>query len=279
VARQRAAGKVPPKLRIDAGDLEKFLGPVLFEQEFAGRNPEVGLATGLAWTGAGGEILFIEAAQMAGIGKVEITGHLGDVMRESVQTAYSYVRSRAADLGIPYGVFATNDVHIHFPAGAIPKDGPSAGVAVATCLASLLSGRPVRHDVAMTGELTLRGRVLSVGGIKEKALAAHRARIKTIVIPFGNKKDLGDLPAGVKEGLRIVLAKEVDEVWKESLLTLTISKSEPQREYRGRPSSESVVVARSESTPRESTRRVRRGGGDEPRVQTALQGRQRKPPK
>jgi predicted S18 family serine protease len=136
----------------------------------------------------------------------------------------------------------------------------------------------VRHDVAMTGELTLRGRVLSVGGIKEKALAAHRARIKSIVIPFGNKKDLGDLPADVKEGLRIVLAKEVDEVWKESLLSMTIAKPEPQREYRGRPgSSESVVVARPEAA-RAPARRARRGG-DEPSVQTALQGRQRKPTK
>jgi ATP-dependent Lon protease len=272
IARQRA-GEAPPRVRIDQSDLEKYLGPVLYEQEFAGRSPEVGLATGLAWTGAGGEILFIEAAQMAGNGKVEVTGHLGEVMRESVQTAYSYVRSRAADLGIPYGVFATNDVHIHFPAGAIPKDGPSAGVAVATCLASLLSGRPVRHDVAMSGELTLRGRVLSVGGVKEKTLAAHRARIKTVVIPFGNKKDLGDFPDDVKHGVNIVLAKTVDDVWNEALLPAAVPRPEPPRGYRpGLPVEPAIASPRTEAARAQPARRASRGT-DEPRLSTEMRRR------
>jgi ATP-dependent Lon protease len=250
------------KVRLDAADVERFLGPVLYEQEFAARSPELGLATGLAWTGAGGEILFIEAARMSGHGKVEITGHLGDVMRESVQTAYSYVRSRARDLEIPDGAFASHDVHIHFPAGAIPKDGPSAGVAVATCLASLLSGRPVRHDVAMTGELTLRGRVLSVGGIKEKVLAAHRARIKTVVLPFGNKKDLTDLPEDVRTGLRIVLAKDVDDVWAEALLGTVAVPVEGTRRFVARAADPEPAVLGVEATPADVPRRDRRGGRD-----------------
>jgi ATP-dependent Lon protease len=276
VARQRAAGDMTAKKRLDADDVERFLGPVLYEQEFAARSPELGLATGLAWTGAGGEILFIEAARMSGHGKVEITGHLGDVMRESVQTAYSYVRSRARDLEIPDGAFASHDIHIHFPAGAIPKDGPSAGVAVATCLASLLSGRPVRHDVAMTGELTLRGRVLSVGGIKEKVLAAHRARIKTVVLPFGNKKDLTDLPADVQSGLRIVLAKDVDDVWAEALLATVVQAVEGTRRFVARAAEpEPAILGVEPAAPADVPRRDRRGGrargrSDRPELQTDL---------
>lgn len=266
VARQRAGGaEQPARRRLDEADVERFLGPPMYEQEFAARNPEVGLATGLAWTGAGGEILFIEAAQMVGHGRVEVTGHLGDVMRESVQTAYSYVRSRARDLKIPDEVFAARDVHIHFPAGAIPKDGPSAGVAVATCLASLLSGRPVRHDVAMSGELTLRGRVLSVGGVKEKALAAHRARIKTVVLPFGNKKDLADLPEDIRSHLHIVLAKSVDEVWAEALLGAAVEVEVKPPRFDARPPIVEPPVAARPAEPR----RERRGSGG-PRLQTDL---------
>jgi ATP-dependent Lon protease len=232
VARQRAAAApTGRRQRLGEVDLERLLGPAVFEHEFAERNPEVGVATGLAWTGAGGEILFIEAARMTGSGRVEVTGHLGEVMKESVQAAYSYVRSRASDLDIPPEAFTQFDVHIHFPGGAIPKDGPSAGVAVATCLASLLSGRPVRHDVAMTGEITLRGKVLSVGGIKEKVLAAHRARIKTVVLPFGNKKDLGDLPAEVRKELKIVLAQWVDDVWGEALMGVVLSTASDVERY------------------------------------------------
>jgi ATP-dependent Lon protease len=205
-------------------DVKRLLGPALFTHEFAERNPEIGLATGLAWTAAGGEILFIEATRMIGTGKVEITGHLGEVMRESVQAAFSYVRSRATELEIQPDVFKTSDIHIHFPAGATPKDGPSAGVAVATCLASLLSEHPVRHDVAMTGEISLRGKVLSVGGIKDKVLAAHRATIKTVVLPEGNRKDLPQIPDKVRKDLRIVFAQRVEDVWREALTPILVPK-------------------------------------------------------
>jgi len=225
IAKQHATieeGSEPPNVRINEKDLIDY-----FEQEFAARNPEVGLATGLAWSAVGGAILFIEASQMVGSGKVEVTGQLGDVMQESVRTAYSYVRSHAETLEIPHDVFQSVDVHIHFPAGATPKDGPSAGIAVATCLASLLSGRPVRHEVAMTGEITLRGKVLSVGGIKEKvlaALAAHRARIKTILLPIGNRKDLTRVPSEVREKMNLIFVDRVEQAWEEALMPLLLPK-------------------------------------------------------
>ncbi len=203
--------------------LQELLGPPRYQQEFAGRSPEVGVATGLAWTGEGGAILFIEASRMDGDGKVEVTGHLGEVMMESVRTAYSFVRAHARDLEIDPVFFKESDVHIHFPAGAIPKDGPSAGIAAATCLASLFSSRPVRHDVAMSGEVTLRGKLLSVGGIKEKVLAAHRARISTVLLPIGNRKDLDRIPEPVREELEIVLVKHVHDVWDRALVPLLIA--------------------------------------------------------
>ena len=171
------------KYEVHAAELEPYLGLPSYEHEFAERHPEIGVATGLAWTQFGGEIMFIEATRMPGSGRTTVTGQLGDVMRESVSAAYSYVRSKAADLEIDDKQFSESDIHIHFPAGAIPKDGPSAGVAIATCIASVMGERPVRHEVAMTGEITLRGKVLSVGGIKEKVMAAHRANIKTVVLP------------------------------------------------------------------------------------------------
>jgi ATP-dependent Lon protease len=192
---------------------------VRYEQEFAGRRPEVGVATGLAWTGAGGEILFIEATGMEGTGQIKVTGQLGEVMRESVEAAHSYVRSHAKSLKIDSASVSGMDIHIHFPAGAIPKDGPSAGMAVATCLASLLSGRPVRHDTAMTGEITLRGKILSVGGIKEKILAAHRAKVKKVLLPIGNSKDLVALPQEMLDQTEIVLVDRVEQAWKEALVS------------------------------------------------------------
>jgi ATP-dependent Lon protease len=206
-------------VRIRASDVEEYLGPVRYEQEFAARKPEIGVATGLAWTGAGGEILFIEATGMAGAGRIKVTGHLGEVMRESVEAAHSYVRSHAQALSIPPEGVNSVDIHIHFPAGAVPKDGPSAGMAVATCLASLLSGRPVRHDVAMSGEITLRGKILSVGGIKEKVLAAHRSRVKTVLLPVGNGKDLSTLPPEVLEETNVVLVDRVEQAWQEALVS------------------------------------------------------------
>ncbi|HVS01464.1 MAG TPA: endopeptidase La, partial [Thermoanaerobaculia bacterium] len=232
VARRRAGEGRPARgVRVREEHVERYLGPPAFEHEFAERSPEVGLATGLAWTATGGAILFIEATRMSGAGRVEVTGHLGEVMRESVQAAWSYVRSRAGELEIPPEAFAAHDVHIHFPAGAIPKDGPSAGVAVATCLASLLSGRPVRHDVAMSGEITLRGKVLSVGGIKEKVLAAHRAQIKTVVLPMGNSKDLAEVPPAVLEELRVVFAPRVEDVWREALMPILMVRQQDLKRY------------------------------------------------
>ncbi|HEY0139624.1 MAG TPA: endopeptidase La [Thermoanaerobaculia bacterium] len=215
---------------VKAEDIESFLGLPKFEHEFAERHPEIGVSTGLAWTSVGGEIMFIECTRMTGNGRTTVTGQLGDVMRESVTAAYSYVRSKSKDLGIDDRMFAENDVHIHFPAGAIPKDGPSAGVAIATCIASVMGERPVRHDVAMTGEITLRGKVLSVGGIKEKVMAAHRANIKIVVLPEGNRKDLQEVPAEVKDALRFVFAERVEDVWKESLIPVFVAR-ETDRKY------------------------------------------------
>ncbi len=224
------------RYEVDAKDLESYLGLTTYEHEFAERHPEIGVTTGLAWTQFGGEIMFIEATRMPGTGRTTVTGQLGEVMRESVQAAYSYVRSKAHELEIEDRVFSDFDVHIHFPAGAIPKDGPSAGVAIATCIASVMGERPVRHDVAMTGEITLRGKVLSVGGIKEKVMAAQRANIKTVVLPEGNRKDLTEVPDEVKTGLNFVFAERVEDVWKEALIPLYVVKTHDRKydeaEYR-----------------------------------------------
>jgi ATP-dependent Lon protease len=180
------------------------------------------VTTGLAWTSYGGEIMFIEATVMPGSGRITITGQLGDVMRESVQAAHSYVRSKAKDLEIDSRRFSELDIHIHFPAGAIPKDGPSAGVAIATTILSIVGEKPVRHDVAMTGEITLRGKVLAVGGIKEKVLAAQRATIKTVILPEGNRKDLTEVPEEVKNQLEFIFAERVEDVWREALIPLFV---------------------------------------------------------
>jgi ATP-dependent Lon protease len=218
IARKVASGSEEASYTVEASEMEAYLGLPSFEHEFAERHPEVGVTTGLAWTQFGGEIMFIEATRMAGSGRTTVTGQLGDVMRESVTAAYSYVRSKAKDLDIDDKKFTENDIHIHFPAGAIPKDGPSAGVAIATCIASVMGDRPVRHDVAMTGEITLRGKVLSVGGVKEKVMAAQRANIKTVVLPEGNRRDLTEVPDEVKAGLNFVFAERVESVWKETLM-------------------------------------------------------------
>jgi ATP-dependent Lon protease len=183
----------------------------MFESELSENIEIPGIATGLAVTSVGGDILFIEAARMKGKGNLTLTGHLGDVMRESAQIAHSYIRSKAEPLGVDSAVFEATDVHLHVPAGAIPKDGPSAGVAMAMAMASLFSGRTVRGDVGMTGEVTLRGRVLPVGGIKMKVLAAHRAGLTTVILPKRNEKDLDDIPQEVRDTLRIVPVDRIDE--------------------------------------------------------------------
>jgi ATP-dependent Lon protease len=205
-------------VKITAKTLEKYAGQPTVQSEVAGRSPEVGVATGLAWTPVGGDIMFIEAIQMPGKGQITLTGQLGDVMKESAQAAWSLLRARAGALGIPLEAFTLSDVHLHLPAGAVPKDGPSAGIAIAAALASLLCRRPSRHDVAMTGELTLRGRVLPIGGLKEKLTAAARAGVKTVLVPARNQNDLVEVPDEVKQLLEIKLVETIDEVLDYALL-------------------------------------------------------------
>ncbi|UCF68623.1 MAG: endopeptidase La, partial [Acidobacteriota bacterium] len=192
--------------------LTELLGPPRFRGPGNTRGDEVGVAIGLAWTPVGGELLVPETSAVAGRGRLEVTGQVGDVMRESARAALTYVRSRAAELGIEPGFYRRYDLHIHVPEGAIPKDGPSAGVALAVGLVSLLANIPARGDVAMTGEITLRGRVLPVGGIKEKVLAAHRSGIKTVILPLENEKDLVDIPEEVASAIEIVLVEHLDDV-------------------------------------------------------------------
>ena len=205
-------------IKVTAKNLEKFAGQPKVQSEVAGRSPEVGVATGLAWTPVGGDIMFIEAIQMPGKGQITLTGQLGDVMKESAQAAWSLLRARAGPLGIPLDAFTQTDVHLHLPAGAVPKDGPSAGIAIATALASLLCRRPARHDVAMTGELTLRGRILPIGGLKEKLTAAARAGVKTVLVPARNQSDIIDVPDEVKQLLDIKPVETIDEVLELALL-------------------------------------------------------------
>jgi ATP-dependent Lon protease len=216
VAVRIAEGAAPP-VRVEGADLETILGPAKFEAEVASRTSMPGVATGLAWTPVGGDILFIEASRTPGAGKLILTGQLGDVMKESVQAALTLVKSRAADLGIDIAVLEKSDIHVHVPAGAIPKDGPSAGVAMFMALSSLLAEKTVRHDTAMTGEISLRGLVLPVGGIKEKVLAAMRAGIRTVMLPARNRKDLVDVPEEAKQKLRFVFLEKVDDALAEAL--------------------------------------------------------------
>ena len=210
VAVRIAEGTVD-RARVDAGDLPDILGPPRFEDEVAMRTSVPGVATGLAWTPTGGDILFIEASRAPGKGRLILTGQLGDVMKESAQAALSLIKSHCADLRLDPELFEQNDIHIHVPAGAIPKDGPSAGVALYTALASLLTERRVREDVAMTGEITLRGLVLPVGGIKEKTLAALRAGIRTVLLPARNRKDEEDIPASAREQLQLHWIERVED--------------------------------------------------------------------
>ncbi|MBK9754353.1 MAG: endopeptidase La [Nannocystis sp.] len=204
-------GEITDEVTVDKDDVPDYLGPQKYLPEVAERTAEPGVATGLAWTPVGGEIMFIEATQMPGKGGLMLTGQLGDVMKESAQAAMSYVKSHLKALGIEKSVIEQNDIHVHVPAGGIPKDGPSAGVAMFSAITSLLTGTCVRPDVAMTGEITLRGLVLPVGGIKEKMLAAHRAGIKRIVLPERNKKDVVDVPEEIRQEMEICYVKNVDE--------------------------------------------------------------------
>jgi ATP-dependent Lon protease len=216
VARGVSEGKTDP-IAIDAAKTEELLGPERFFSEVAERTQEPGVAIGLAWTPLGGDIMFIEATRMSGTKGLTLTGHLGDVMKESAQAALSYIRTRADSLGIPADFFDSTDLHVHVPAGAVPKDGPSAGITIATSLASLLTGRVVRHDLAMTGEITLRGKVLPVGGIKEKVLGARRAGLSTVILPKRNEKDLEDVPEAVRKEMRFLFVDNMDQVLEQAL--------------------------------------------------------------
>jgi ATP-dependent Lon protease len=221
VAKEVVSGLSEPVL-VDAGMVSNYLGPIKYFSEIAERTAETGIATGLAWTPVGGDILFIEATKMKGKEKLILTGQLGDVMKESAEIALSYVRSKIKELRIPENFQENIDIHVHVPSGAIPKDGPSAGVTLYTSLVSLFTDKPIRSDVAMTGEITLRGLVLPVGGIKEKVLAARSAGVKHIILPAKNEKDLEEIPQNVKEELSFHFVNHMDEVIK---LALTKKKS------------------------------------------------------
>jgi len=229
-------GKVP--VRVTKRDVPKYLKRPRYFPESALRTQIPGVATGLGWTPTGGDVMFFEATQMPGNKGFQITGQLGDVMKESAQAALSYVRAKADELGIKKDFFEDLDIHLHVPAGSIPKDGPSGGVTIATALVSLLTGRTVRSDVGMTGEITLRGQVLPVGGIKEKVLAAHRADLHTVILPRRNERDLEDVPEEVRKDLDFVLVERIDDVFDAAL--------EPDGRKEGRRN-----AARSEGTGEE----------------------------
>jgi ATP-dependent Lon protease len=199
-------------VNLTASMISKYLGKERYRFGVAESENQIGVATGLAWTETGGDILAIEVALYKGQGKLILTGKLGDVMKESARAALTYVRSRAEELGISQHTLDENDIHLHVPEGAIPKDGPSAGITIASALASVMAGLPVRSDIAMTGEITLRGRILPIGGVKEKVLAAHRAGIKMVLLPEDNKKDIEDIPAAVRKKIQFQLVSHMDQV-------------------------------------------------------------------
>jgi ATP-dependent Lon protease len=242
VAVKVAEGDLSPRVVKNEDDLREFLGAIKFTSEVAERTEETGVATGLAWTSVGGEILFIECTRMFGTGKLQLTGQLGEVMKESAHAALSYVRTNAEKYGIPKDFLEKSDVHIHIPAGGMPKDGPSAGITMFTALVSLLTGIRIRHDVAMTGEISLRGRVLPIGGLKEKTLAAHRAGIKRVLVPERNKADLDEVPKEVRDELEFVFVHKLDEVLEAALERMP----QPSQAYLDE-------VAKREASPQPST--------------------------
>ena len=239
VARQVASGTHKNR-KIHTDNLDQFLGrPKVFQDELLKRD-QVGVATGLAWTPVGGDILFVEATAMKGRGILTLTGQLGDVMKESAHAALSYARTHAARFGIPESFFAKNDIHVHVPEGAIPKDGPSAGVTIATAMLSLLTGKPVHRKIAMTGEITLRGEVLPVGGIKEKVLAAHRAKIRTVILPALNKRDLEDINEDIRKEMKFILADDIRDVFRHALIESKVERETQAPTRRTRPLRNSV---------------------------------------
>ena len=217
-ADMRLLTKLVKRVTVTEKDLPKLLDMQPYPPSIHVDQEEIGVVNGLAWTEAGGEILEVEVNVMEGSGKLELTGNLGEVMQESCKAAMSCLRQRAAELGIPTDFYKTKDIHIHFPEGAVPKDGPSAGIAITTALLSALTDRPVRHDVAMTGEVTLRGRVMPIGGLREKTMGALRAGIRTVILPKENEKDLDEIDPNVRAKLRFVPVETVDAVFAEALV-------------------------------------------------------------
>ena len=263
IALQKAEGK-KKSWTVNEKNLESFLGRAVFIPEKAESLPEIGTATGLAWTGAGGDLMFIEGLKMKGDGQIITTGSLGEVMKESIQAAHSYVRSKADMLGIDFSDFNDFDIHIHFPSGAIPKDGPSAGVTVCLVVASVMAERPIRNDIAMTGEVTLRGRVLPVGGIKEKISAAYRAGIHHVVVPKENYKDLKDLPREMLRKMKFTYIARVDELFEVCLMDFTPSSytlekifAEEMESARKKPAAKSKKKPTKRRSPRGTGRAAR----------------------
>jgi ATP-dependent Lon protease len=212
VATKLAAGDTEPPVTVDSDDVRSYLGRPKFVLEAPDRTAVPGVATGLAVTGTGGDVLFVEATSMSGESGLAVTGQLGDVMKESSEIALSYVRSHTDQLGLAADTFEKRRFHVHVPAGAVPKDGPSAGVTMTTALVSLLSGRPVKSTIGMTGEVTLQGRVLPIGGVKQKVLAAHAAGLTDVVLPERNRGDLDDVPEEVRDAMKFHFAMTIDEV-------------------------------------------------------------------
>jgi ATP-dependent Lon protease len=234
LARKQAelAGQPLAKQHVTVADLKDLLGSPPFDPDETSLEDKVGVASGLAYTSVGGEVLEIEVSVVKGRGKVQLTGTLGDVMKESASAALSYARTRVKQLGLDPDFYRNRDIHIHMPAGATPKDGPSAGIAIATSVISALTGVPVRGDVAMTGEITLRGRVLPIGGLKEKSVAAHRNKVSDVIIPYGNTRDLDELPEEVRAAVRFHPVKTMDEVLAIAMRGDSLAKSAQKREAR-----------------------------------------------
>ncbi|UCD18702.1 MAG: endopeptidase La [Candidatus Zixiibacteriota bacterium] len=228
VARRVASG-LKTRYNVSGGNVHRYLGPVRFARETLSKKGQIGVVPGLAWTAFGGEILFIEATGMHGKRGLTLTGHLGEIMKESAMAALSFVRTNCDLIGIPPDYCDNHELHVHVPSGATPKDGPSAGITIATALASLLSGRPVKSHLAMTGELTLRGQVLPIGGLKEKLLAAYRASIKTVILPAENRKDLSEIPSEIKKAIRFIFVQNVDQVLKHALAGKPGGRKGPRR--------------------------------------------------
>jgi ATP-dependent Lon protease len=253
-ARERGAGKKPSGPVINAEEIATYLGPPRYLPEERRGQDEVGTVNGLAWTPYGGEVLHIEAQTMAGKGSLILTGSLGDVMKESAQAALSFARAYALTLGLATEFYANREIHIHVPSGAVPKDGPSAGVTMACALVSLISGVPVRHDVAMTGELTLRGKVLPIGGLKEKLLAAVRMGITTCIIPAGNAPELAEMPPHVMNKLTVKPVRSVDEALEIALVRRIAGKDADEDTQTGAKAAVAAQPAKPGARTRKNTR-------------------------